>query len=249
MLRLRTLGGVSLFRGDERLSEFLAGSKRVALLIYLALGDSEQVYERDEIISVFWPDTTDGKARAALRQQLHVVRKDLGPGLIDSEGSRLRLAPGVLECDARDFESHLVEGRPSQALSTYRGDFLKGFFVTGAPDFEEWAAGFGRRVRDKAAGAGRRLAAIHRDDGDVPAALRSLRRVLEIAPYDQRSLRALMELLMAAGENGQAILEYERFATRLANDLDTHPAPETASLLDQARMRAEADRPGPQVTG
>lgn len=243
VLRLRTLGGVSLARGGQRLSEFLAGSKRVALLIYLALGDPEQVYERDEIMALFWPEKSEEKARAALRQQLHVLRRDLGPDLIASEGSRIRLAHGVLQCDVRTLESRLAEGQLAEALNEYRGDFLKGFYVPGAPDFEEWAAGLARRVRDKAAGAGRRLAAAHRDEGDLPAAVRSLRRVLEIAPYDQRSLRALMELLMTAGENGQAILEYEAFADRLANDLDTHPAPETAALLSQARVGAERDRP------
>ena len=243
VLRLRTLGAVSLARGGERLSEFLAGPKRVALLIYLTLGDSEQVYERDEILALFWPETTEEKARAALRQQLHVLRKDLGPGLIASEGPRIRLAPGALECDVRTFESRVAEGRLSEALSEYRGDFLQGFFISGAPDFEAWAARLARRVRDKAAGAARTLALAHRDRGDVPASVRSLRRVLEIAPYDQRSLRVLMEVLMTAGENGQAIVEYETFANRLANDLDTHPAPETAALLDQARMRAERDHP------
>ena len=37
MLRLRVLGGLSLTREGERLSDVLTGSKRTALLVYLAV--------------------------------------------------------------------------------------------------------------------------------------------------------------------------------------------------------------------
>jgi len=233
VLHLRVFGGVSLSRSGDRLSEFLAGPKRTAVLVYLALGDPEQVYERDEILAVFWPEAPEARARAALRQLVHVLRRELGADLVESEGTRVRLRPGVVACDAADFE-RLRRSDPEAALARYHGDFLEGFHLAEAPLFYEWVEDTRRRLRRQAAEAARGLADQQSKNGNADGAIRALRRLLELSPFDEEGVRALMRLFVERGSYGEAAETYYRFAARLRAEFGIEPAVETTELLEQA---------------
>ncbi len=251
MLELKVLGGASLTRDGERLAGILSGPKRMAFLIYLALGNREQAYERDDLLARFWPEADEARGRAAFRQLLHVVRRDLGPGIIESEGSRLRLVPGAVQCDAVLLEEWTADGRWGEALELYKGELLAGFHLPGVPDFEEWLTLRRRRLREQAVAAGRRWARHLEEEGDGAAAIRTLRRVLALSPFDQDALRALMSLHVERGDHGQAVLAYEGFARRLQAELGLPPSDETRSLLERAR-NASAEGPprgGAPVSG
>ena len=78
MLHLSTLGACNVRReGAVEISLDAQQPKRLALLAYLAAARPFGPHRRDVLTGLFWPELDDTRARAALRQALHGVRKTL----------------------------------------------------------------------------------------------------------------------------------------------------------------------------
>jgi serine/threonine-protein kinase len=232
-LDLRGLGG-------QELHVVLAQPKRAALLCYLALASPRGFHRRDTLLALFWPEHDTERARNALSQAVHFLRRSLGTGAIVSRnGDALSLDRGAVWCDAVAFEEALDSGRTAEALDLYRGDLLTAFHVSDAPEFERWADLERERLRRRAANAALDLAREEEARGGTLRAPRWLRRALEISPYDEGTLRRLLRRLDEAGDRAEAIQEYDAFARRLRSDLELEPAPETAALADAIRGRVE----------
>jgi len=158
-LHLRLLGEPLILCGTFSLTESLA-VKEQALLIYLAC-QSEQRFSRERLATLLWGETSQSRARYNLRRALWRLRRVLDQaGLspeacLTIEGSWIYV-PSTAPCwvDVCDFErvlqacfqdpqsqfSPASEGvrRIRKALDLYRGNFLAGFSVLNAPDFDEW---------------------------------------------------------------------------------------------------------------
>ncbi|EMR01972.1 AfsR/SARP family transcriptional regulator [Cesiribacter andamanensis] len=119
---------------------FLAGPKRLALLVYLLLKRPYGFHRRDSLLPLFWPEGGQKSARNALSNMLYHIRRTLGPAAILNRGSEeVCLQPGAFWADVRAFEECCQQGRLQEALRLYRGDLLKGFHITDAsPEFDQW---------------------------------------------------------------------------------------------------------------
>lgn len=237
MIRIRTLGSLELAGSDgTELRAVLTQPKRFALFVYLALASPHGFRRRDELLGVFWPELDHERARAALGQAVHFLRKALGADAIVGRGTHeLGLADGAVWCDAVAFERALDTGDVEQAMELYRGDLLVGFFVSESPVFERWLETERARLGRRAAEAALASAETRERAGDRAGAARLLRRALTIRPYDEAVLRRLMAVLQAAGERAAAIETFDEFAGRLRRELEVDPAPETAALADEIR--------------
>jgi len=74
MLRLRTFGGLSLFRGSENLTGAVTQRRRLAILALLAVGRDVGV-SRDKLLSYLWPESDQERARHVLNQLLYAQRR------------------------------------------------------------------------------------------------------------------------------------------------------------------------------
>jgi tetratricopeptide (TPR) repeat protein len=135
MIRLWTLGTASVTdSAGNPLDAVAAQSKRLAVLAYLTLATPRGWHRRDTILAMFWPELDQARARHALRQTLHFLRRHLGAGVIRTRGSEDIAAGPDLWCDAAVFEA----GDPESRI-LYRGDLLPGFFIRdAAPEFDHW---------------------------------------------------------------------------------------------------------------
>ena len=160
MIHFRTLGAVDLrdeHGGELRLA--LAQPKRLALLAYLAIATPAGFHRRDTMLSLFWPEMDQERARRALRQAVHFLRSTLGSHVVQTRGGEdIGLASDALWCDVRAFDDALARGALAEALELYRGDLLEGFFISGCLE----------RLR-RVAREGARAAAAARHDGGVVA--------------------------------------------------------------------------------
>lgn len=67
MLTLRTLGALGLAGPcEEALGQILSQPKRHGLFVYLAVARPRGFHRRDTILSLFWPDADESRARGAL---------------------------------------------------------------------------------------------------------------------------------------------------------------------------------------
>ncbi|MEJ2215873.1 MAG: BTAD domain-containing putative transcriptional regulator, partial [Gemmatimonadota bacterium] len=244
MIELRTLGAIELRNGtDERVQSVLHHSKRLALLAYLCTAHPVQLWRRDTIVALLWPDLDDAHARGALRFELSRLRRALGRDALCGEGAEaVGVNPERIWCDASAFEAALDGGRLADALELWRGDFLPGLHVPGG-EFERWLDGTRDRLAGRALDAADQLRAGAEEEGDVAGAVRWARRGTELAPYDETAWRHLLSSLDRAGDRAGALAAYNTLATHLRDELEVEPSPETLALADRIRGRIDAQGP------
>ncbi|MFW6079104.1 MAG: BTAD domain-containing putative transcriptional regulator [Gemmatimonadota bacterium] len=241
MIEFKTLGGLDLHGGpdERRLRSVLSQVKRVGLLAYLLLARPRGFHRRDTLLAIFWPESSDSRARHALNQATYVLRRALGPDVIEGRGrEEIGVRPGAIDCDAVRFDAALDAGDATGALELYAGELLPGFHLAAGGAFERWLEGERARLRDRARAAALALADEAETAGNVAAMLRFTRRARTIAPDDERTARRLIARLDRAGDRAGALREYERLAARLAREYDAEPARETAELVE--RIRADS---------
>ena len=239
LVELRILGGLNLLgAGGRELSSVLAQPKRVALLAYLAAATPRRLHRRDSLLALFWPELDQEHARAALRQALHGLRHALGDGVLVTRGDEdIGLDAERIRCDVVEFARAAEVGRLADALDLYRGDLLEGFFIRGAPEFEQWLEDERARLKAVALRSATQLAERTEGHGDLAEAAQWSRRALRIAPLDEPALRRLMKTLDRLGDRAGALEAYETFANRLTAELEADPAPETRALAGAVRER------------
>lgn len=239
MIELRMLGAVDLWSPDGTgAARVLSQPKRLAVLVYLAAAKPRGFQRRDTLLVLFWPELDQERARAALRNALHFLRRELADGVIVTRGDEVAVDAAELWCDASEFDAALDTGDPERALTLYRGEFLKGLHVSGAPEFDRWSDAERERLRRRARDGAWRLAGVQESSSVGVAATHWMRVALDIDPDDEGGLHLLLRSLERVGDRAGAIREYERFARRLAEDYELDPSPETRALADAIRSRA-----------
>src|SRR5688572_15308398 len=171
---LYTLGRLELRSSDGvEVRAVLKQPKRTGLLLYLALAEPSGFRRRDELLALFWPEMDAPRARHALSQAAHVLRKEIGAGLLDARGDEeLSVRRDFLWTDAIAFQGRLAQGDLEEALALYRGDLLPGFHIDDAPDFDVWLERTRARLREEAARAAWSLAETSAVAGDSASAFR-----------------------------------------------------------------------------
>jgi DNA-binding SARP family transcriptional activator len=241
MIELRTLGGVDLRdAGGKELRAVLAQPKRLALLVFLAVARPRGFHRRDTLLGIFWPELDQTRARAALRKAVLVVRRGLGEAgeqtLVGRGDEELGLADGTLGCDAVRFEAAVAERRFADAMDLYRGDLLEGFFISAAPEFEEWAERQRARLREQAAIAAWALAEESAAGRRDAPAVQWARRAFAFTPTDESALRRFIQLVYSVGDRAAALHAYDEFAVRLWKEHEVRPSAETRQLVEVMRQ-------------
>ena len=240
MIRFFTLGGLDLSDSERgELRTVLTQPKRAALLAYLALADSSGFRRRDTLVSLFWPDSDEIHARAALRQAVRFLRRALGEDVLVSRGDEeIGISTKALWTDARAFEAAVLGGRHSEALDLYRGPFLNGIHVSeSSSELDQWIEGSRSRYSRLAAVSAWSEAEAHRKSGDPASASTLARRAYDISPDDEAGLRRLLIFLDELGDRASALSIYDAFARRLSGDGE-EPSPETKAALEVVRSRS-----------
>ena len=242
-VQFQTLGTLDLHGADGReLHSLLAQPKRIALLAYLCVARPSGFHRRDTLVGLFWPDSNQEHARSSLRNALHVLRRVLGDQAILSRGDEeIAVDRHRMVCDAVRFEETLAANQFEASLDLYRGDFLTGFFIDAAPDFDHWLQSQRARLRGEAARAAERAGRALELKGDIRGALDFARRSLELANNDERALRKLLELQDRVGDRAGALASYSSFAGLLAAEYQTTPSVETQRMIERIRSTSASD--------
>ena len=188
--------------------------------------------------ALFWPDLSESRARNALRQAVHQLRRTLGADVVLSRGTdTLAVDESRLWCDARAFEAALARGALEEALALYDGDLLPGFAVEGAVEFDRWLEDTRMLLRRRAARAAWALADRRERAGDAAGAIESARLAASLGMDDEAGLRQLVTLLDRVGDPGGALEAYAAFAHRLERGTGEEPTTDTKALMEAVRTR------------
>lgn len=213
--------------------------KSLAVLVFLAVADPDGRQRRDTLLATFWPELDQEHARNALNQTVYQLRRSLGADAVVSRGKEeLVLAERAVACDAVEFRDRLEAGDREGALELYRGPFLEGVHLSGAPGFERWLDATRARLRSAALRAALERSDRAEGDGDVAEAGRLLEWAHSLAPTDERVARRLLRHLDRQGDRARAVRVYRDLADRLQDELGLEPSPETEALVGEIRGRS-----------
>ncbi len=247
MLELTLLGSPEVQLAGQPVTGFRS-SKAQALLFYLAV--AQRPVQRGTLVGLFWPEQDESQARVNLNQTLSNLRKLLGDYIVaDRQALQLdRALP--LRVDVTAFAATARQGAAApladlqRAAELYRGDFLEGFYVRDAAEFENWLAAERAHLRELAIYLFGAASSSQAERGELAQAAEWLRRLLRLEPWREDQQRALMRLLARSGQQAAAIAQFDLCRRALAAELDVEPAPATLALLEQIRSGAlTADPP------
>jgi TolB-like protein/DNA-binding SARP family transcriptional activator len=234
VITLRALGAVKLRgHGGEELDAVLSQPKRLALLYYLVAA-GPGFHRRDTLFGLFWMESDQAHARAALNQSVYFLRRQLDREVLLSRGNdEIAVDRSELWCDVLAFEQALGEGNRRGALELYHGELLPGFFLSGAPAWERWLDAERERLRGLATTAAWGLADEALATDDAASAARWGRRAVDWTPYDEVQLRRLLTLLARIGDRTGAMRAYDEAAARVAANYGGELSDATCSLADR----------------
>ncbi|TVR19741.1 MAG: hypothetical protein EA391_00180 [Balneolaceae bacterium] len=223
MIDLKVLGPVEL-RNSEGILEhsFLAGPKRLALLVYLILNRPRGMQRRDRVLPLLWPQKGQKSARNALSNLLYHIRKTLGSDILYTRGTEeLKVDTSKMVCDALEFEKFIEEGNMQQAVELYRSDLLGGLHVPNASsEFDQWIEREREIFRKSYGNALEVLAEKDEKQGNLKEAAKWWAMRSESFPYDTRVVKCLVNVLAANGNIAEALRVAGEHADFLERELD-----------------------------
>ena len=219
MIRCRTLGPVLLTIGDHPAPPELLWRKHLALLVYLARSP-RRTRSREQLIGLLWADKAESAARHSLNEALRVVRRAVGDEAIDAVGDNITLGTAQLWIDVDEFEEREAQADLAGASSLVIGEFLEGFAVPGASDFEDWLSAERGYWSARTVAVLTRQARALSGRGDLAEAIRLADRALRIDPVSEGASDVLIRSLALQGERIQALERFERYAELLNQRLE-----------------------------
>jgi len=259
VIAVRTLGPVDVrVRGTAAPPELL-WRKNLALLVYLARSP-KRARTREHLIGMLWGDKSDDKARRSLNEALRELRRSTGDGSLESDNAQVRVTPDAVQLDIDRLEALAAAGDYAGAADLVHGEFLEGFSVPGASEFETWLAAEREHWRRRSVEVLVRRAKQLLANGNLTAANDMVRRARGLDWRPETAVRVGLRGLALAGDRAGALALFEEFTARLRRELGAEPDAETRALAERVRQerawrlpeqvrQAAARGSGPQRAG
>ncbi len=254
---------------EVRLGEYLVSfptRKTLALLFYLAIESDAQ--PREALAVLLWPEASPERSHGSLRNTLDHLQTALRQASGQNQTSyllvnhnSLSLNPAAnIDLDLQTVERAYAQARADRSSRTLpegsaslpllqsaaacqRGDFLAGFSLGDAPDFDDWAA-IQREVWNRRLGLILdRLSEIQFAHGEFAGATETASRWIALDALNEVAYRRKMRAHFAAGERGQALETFEGCRAILAAELGIDPEPDTVALAERIRIQAPLAHP------
>ncbi len=254
-MRARMLGGLSLFVDNEPVS---FPTSKVAELAAFLLWNKEKWISRERLRSMLWPEVTDARASANLRQSLYRLRGTLGAagcdGVLEVRRTDVCVRPNGHDVvvDALDFEGAAraaldsPEGSLSQVISAAAG--YTGLFL---PTIDsDWAAQERRRLDAVHLALLRQAVTELSRAGLYEAAIPYATRLVAAEPLNEEAHCALMRLHGQSGNPAGALQQFEACRTQLLDELGVEPSPATMELCREIGLKPrDSKKPSRQRRG
>jgi len=234
MLRLRTLGGLSL-EGSEG-PPITAGSQRRRLALFALLASAgERGVSRDKFLAYLWPEADPDGARQALTEMLAAIRKDTRVDDLFHGSEQIRLDPARCTSDVAEFEHALDRRDLGAAVQLYGGAFLDTFTLPDAPEFQRWVERERLRLEQRYRGALEALASEAKGAGEHLAAARWWRRLADVDPMSTHVALEVMSALAAAGDRAGAVAHAEAHERRIREEFGAAPNQAVRALAEKLK--------------
>jgi len=231
LMRISLLEGMTLRVGDREVA--LTSLKAKALIAYLVLAPGMKE-TRDRLVGLLWSENEDAKARASLRQLLHVLRDTFdaaGLAGLSADRDQVSLDASLVVTDLDGLLASIDRGEPDDSLSDDAGitDALLRGYDDIDPSFGHWLTIKREGVRRLLI---RKLEAQLTDASHRPEAIKGIARALfQIDPTHEVACQKLMHACVASGNAGSALAAYRQLWECLEQEYDIEPSMATQELV------------------
>lgn len=210
--------------------------KHLALLIFFAV-EPPILHRRDRLATLLWGNADLDEARHSLATALSFWRGRLGVDAFDATRDAVRLAQGQIVSDLDGLE----RDDPADIDAPPLGGFLEEFELDDSPDFQVWQAGQRARLLPLLHTALAQRIDYSRRRGDSKRMEDLAHRLLRVDDLSEEAVRAQLETRAIAGDRIGALRVFDRWRSRLADELGAVPAPSIERMAARLR-RGSCDR-------
>ena len=233
--------------------------KSLALLAYLAV--TQGSHARDALATLLWPDLDQAHGHAVLRSALADLRRTIGHSALFTTGDQIALG-GETDVNVdvvrfRELAAQVAAHHSTtnalcnqcldaliQAAALYQADFLAGFTLPDALEFDEWQTYQTETLRLELAEVLEKLTHGPAQARRFADAVAHARRWLALDPLNESAHRCLIGLYAQAGDHSAAKRQYEECVRVLRGDLGIAPEEATTALY-RAAISGSAASPSP----
>ena len=237
IFQLRTFGGLAI-EGEG--AHPLGSQRKSLLLLAVVAAAGTRGVSRDRLLGLLWPESDEERARGALKQALHTIRRQLGAPEVLSGIAALSLNSDVITSDVEAFRDALARGDDESAARLFSGPFLDGIFADGSPELDRWIEEERSRLAVQFGDALERLALAAEATGNSHEAVRRWRLRQSSDPVSAPISLRLMRALATAGDRAGALQHAKAHEALLRAQLDLPPDPAVMALAEELRIRGPA---------
>jgi LuxR family maltose regulon positive regulatory protein len=245
-LRLQTLGGFHLWRGDLLIEETEWEGHQPQLLFKAIITHGGQGIPKDVLMEVLWPEADPAMTEKNFKVNLHRLRKVLEPTMDKAFGSSyvhlkanlVSLDPELCQVDVDEFLSLYKKGEQKEdqsdikaavgfykkALGLYAGDFLAEEL------YHPWVEERRQQLQGKFLDLLHHLAKLYEGRGSLLKAIDCYNRVVETDILAEPAYRSLMSLYAQRGMRNAALRTYENCRQSLKEILNVEPEEATTAI-------------------
>ena len=215
--------------------------KVLGLLIYLVTEGGQ--HRREKLMTLLWPESGPKQGGATMRSTLARLKKALATAgsFIIAEAGHLRFDTSqAYTLDLNQVEAVWQTGDLAQlqtTLASTPGEFLAGFSLPDAPEFDEWVTIQREVWHRRIEGAFERLAKLQVAQGQPSQAVETIVRWINHAPFNESAYRRLIEAYTLAGDRPAALRVYERCKQVLDEELGILPSTDLTDLVERLRSQ------------
>jgi DNA-binding SARP family transcriptional activator len=245
-LRIETLGGLKIYRGDSLIEEKEWDRKQPKQLLMTLLAHRGNGASKEILIDDFWPDEKPGTAEKNFKTTLQRLRKslesvlhgDFGSSYIHLDNGNVFLNPELCEVDVDQFSSLITKAEAEEkrretkaallgyqaAADLYKGDFLPEEIHLSLVDMKR------EEVRQKYIDILIKMGQLHEKQGASRKAIECHKKAIQTDPLLEETYQRLMTLYSNKRMYNEALKTYEACKKALKAGLKTEPDSTTNAL-------------------
>jgi DNA-binding SARP family transcriptional activator len=251
LLTIRLLGSPEITVGGQPVS--FRTRKVFSLLVYLVVEGG--MHSREALMTLLWPENPTQNASSTLRVTLTRLRQALQPAgdILITTGGKVGFDFSFpIDLDLARLSAAVLPGTSPYDLATIlkidRGEFLAGFNLPDAPDFDTWAAIQREAIQRQVETIYDRLTQYQLANRESSTAVETAMRWMRRAPLSEAAYRRLMAAQALSGDRPAALKTYAQCQAMLREEFGIQPARETAVLAENISHDRLPKRPGQGMT-
>lgn len=247
-IQIELLGGLSIRRGEQRISSQESRSRNIWLLLSYLIVHHDRIVSRKELTKVLWGDenssglkTVSYRARTVLNRLGENSGRDL---LVQKEEGYIWDPAGESFLDIEEFEMlcRSMEGDAEERLrqllkaaELYQGDFLPGFAS------ESWVIPVAVYYQNLYIGAIQEALELLEQRGRLMEVVELCRKAIQLVPYWEELHYHFLKDLLDMDQPREVVSAYEAVSRELFDRFGVQPSEEAQAVYNTAvRMAAES---------